>query len=131
MGVQDQIQQDLLQAPAIHPYAARARLQRHLELNGLLQNVLEDRAHLPDHVVRIQEVRAFDALLAERQEPGGEHVRPLRGRDDRLKLIPVHIVVTQLLAHQLRVRPDHGQQVVELMGYPAREPCHDLHALLP
>ena len=68
-------------------------------------------------------------LVAEGEELAGQRGGPMGGGEDQLELLAQLVAPAQPVDHELAAPGDDGQEIVEVVGHPAREPAHRLHLL--
>src|SRR3989441_6820067 len=72
----------------------------------------------------VEHPRGEDLPAAEGEQLAGERRGPLRGAENLLDVVAARVFAREILPHQLRVPPDRGQHVVEVVSHPARQLPH-------
>ena len=89
----------------------------------------QHRVDLADAGVEREHARLEHLTSAERQQLAGQAGGPLARVADLLDVSPDRIVGAELLQDQIAVAQDAGEQVVEVVGDPARQLPDGLHLL--
>ena len=127
--VHREVHEDLLHLARIdlHPPRALHRLDHQLDV--LPDHALEHRDQLRHEGPQLDHPRLHDLLAAEGQELARERHRALRRLLDQLDVAVHRLAGLEPAQQHVRPAGDHGEQVVEVVGDPAREPADRLHLL--
>ena len=127
--VHGQVHQDLLELARVGVDVPGVRPQGEEQLHVLADEPPQHRADLLDHRVEVQVLPLQHLLAAEGQELAGEAGGAIGGLLDLLHAAAERIVGLQPAEEHRAAPGDDGEQVVEVVGHPAREPPHRLHLL--
>src|SRR2546425_258429 len=128
-GVHDQVHDHLLQLARVGPDGPQVGRQRGLERHVRPAQPAQHVVDACDHAVQVEHPRGEDLPAAEGEQLAGERRGPLRGAENLLDVVAARVFAREILPHQLRVPPDRGQHVVEVVSHPARQLPHCFHLL--
>src|SRR2546425_735978 len=128
-GVHDQVHDHLLQLARVGPDGPQVGRQRGLERHVRPDQPAQHVVDACDHAVQVEHPRGEDLPAAEGEQLAGERRGPLRGAENLLDVVAARVFAREILPHQLRVPPDRGQHVVEVVSHPARQLPHCFHLL--
>ena len=127
-GVDREVDDHLLELRGVGANRAELRVEHRQELDVLADQAAEHHVHVGDDDVQVEDARLEHLAAAEREQLARERGRARRGLLDLLgvaALAWIGLGVDQELA----VARDRGQEVVEVVRDPARQPADRLHLL--
>jgi hypothetical protein len=116
------VEQHLLELDGVGPHQARARVEPHRQRDGLSQQEPEHRPEPGDDGGRLDEPGLDGRLPAHGEELLGEGGRPLGRLVDQGHVAPRRILGSEPVEQERGAAPDHGQEVVEVVGEAAGQP---------
>ena len=125
--VDGKVEQRLLQQPRVGADGQQAGLQVGHELDSRADHRPDHALEVLDHLVQVDDLRPRDLLATEREQLPREAGGSVGSAADLLDVLA--LVSLETGEEQLAVAPDRGEQVVELVGDPARETPHGLELL--
>src|SRR5512133_4389327 len=99
------------------------------KLDALPRQPLQDRQELGHRLVEIHRLRIQRLAPGEPQHAGCELRRVAGSLDDLLEVLPLGPTLLHLVERQIRVRKDHAQHVVVIVGHPAGKPTDGFQLL--
>jgi hypothetical protein len=128
--VDDEVEDDLLQLARVGPDAAGLGGQLGDDVDVLADQPPQHRVHPGDDLVQVDDLRLEDLLAAEGEQLARQCRRPVGGKLDLVERRGERgIAAVDLRAGDVAVAADRQQQVVEVVGDPARELADRLHLL--
>jgi hypothetical protein len=128
-GVQDQVHQHLFQVPRVDPDRAGAGTQPELEPDIGAEQPLDQALHAADDPIQMEHPGLERLLAAEGEELAGEQGTAVGRLPDLLDVGADPVLLGQVPEQQLAEPADGGEQVVEVVGHPARQPAHRVEPL--
>ena len=127
--VDDEVERDLLDLPAIGDDGPDLGRYAELEGDALGQRAPEHRPQLPEELVEPKLRRLNRAAPGEGEQLTGERRSALRGPLDLREVIGARIAGRQPFGQKIGVVGDDREDVVEVVGHPAGEPAETLEPL--
>ncbi len=127
--VDDEVHDDLLDLAAIHARVLEIGRQGHAHIDVLPDEPGQHLAEAAHDVVEALHGGLENLLPAEGQELAGEPGRPLRRFLHFLEPGPEPVLGRHLAEGQLRLRRDHREEIVEVMGHAASKATDGVHLL--
>ena len=132
-GVHDEVDDDLLELPAVHVDAGCHGVSLDAELDVLDEEPAQHRLRLCEDAVQIQGFGTRHLLSREGQELPGQRRRTFRARMHLLERLEQRGIGNARLGGaaggELAVPDDDGQEIVEVVRHAAREVTDRLHLL--
>ena len=128
-GVEDEVHQHLLELSAIGQHVDRLQGRHDHQLDVLAQCAIEHPLRLQSDAIDVDRLQTQMVVAAEDEQLAREVGGALGGADDLGHVGSSGVIRADLLADELRVVEDHGQQVVEVVRHAAGELAERLHAL--
>jgi sodium-dependent dicarboxylate transporter 2/3/5 len=127
--VHREIEQHLLELARVGVDASGAGAEREQQVDVLADEPPEDRTHLAHRAVEVEDLPLQHLLAAEGQELAGEPGRAIRSLLDQVHVLPEGIVRLEPSQEQCAAPGDDGEEIVEVVGDPAREAADRFHLL--
>ena len=128
-GVHDEVHDDLLDLRRVRLDAPEVGARLHHEVDVLTDQAAEHRGHPGHDRIQIQHLRLEHLLAAEGQELAGQVGGALRCLLNELDVTARRARALRPPRQHLAPPDDDGQEVVEVVGDPARELSDGLHLL--
>eukprot|EP00825_Cyclidium_porcatum_P015651 TRINITY_DN18965_c0_g1_i3.p2 TRINITY_DN18965_c0_g1~~TRINITY_DN18965_c0_g1_i3.p2 ORF type:complete len:314 (+),score=10.75 TRINITY_DN18965_c0_g1_i3:115-1056(+) len=127
-GVECEVQHDLLELTRVDTHRCSPRGRHHLEGDILADQPSEHRLEPANHLVRIEDLGPHHLASAEGEELASEARGALGSLPDffhQTARVPGILDMGRFRC----IAEDHGEHVVEVMGYPARQAAEGLQSL--
>ena len=127
--VHDQVDQHLLDLPAIHLHQPQFLVGDDVDDDVLAEETAEDRLDVADQRVEVEDLQLLDLPAAEREQLTRQRGAVRGGFLDRFEIGAAAAVGRQFFEQQLAEADDRRQQIVEIVRDTAGEPADALHLL--
>ncbi len=120
-GVNRQVHDDLLDLAGIGLHPSQVFCEPAYQGNVLTDKPPQHRLQVPDQNVKVQNLRLQRLLAAEGQQLARKCRGAVGAEDHLVQILGQGIVLRQLRLHHLTVALDGHEDVVEVVGHPARQ----------
>ena len=127
--VHREVHEDLLELSGVGLHGTRVRRETGAQLDVLAEQAAEHLLKVAHQGPDVDHARLQDLLPAEREQLSREAGGPVGGLANFGDILVTGVAGAQIFEEQVRVAGDRGENVVEVVSDPAREPADRFHFL--